>query len=335
MAAVYDRNINQLLRVRDVSRSFTVARAVENPVSTMVRKGPKPKSTLYEWLFRKRHTPTDVAVADGQDVTAGDVINNNGNKCMIQGRVQKGWVPYGVGDIAQEMVEEYGITNLLADNAEDAMVLAREQLELMMLKDGDSRAETGNTSATAAKLRGLCSWMRTANPGNADLPVNEMALLPAANIVTGKATAADIEEDDFRDVMQAIATTSRRNNHTWDVLLTPAAKKVFTDFTRTQTVAGATEVPLRRFNRDQKDGTIGMNVLFYESDNGKLRLHTHFSLPAGVHAMILDMDHIKLRPVRAPRTGDLPFQGGTILKLIDYIYGLEVSNPQAHGKITT
>lgn len=335
MAAVFDRNVSGLLRVRDVSRSFTVARAVENPVSTMIKKGAKPKSSLYEWLFRTRHTPSDVAVADGQDVQSGDVINNQGNKFMIQGRIQKGWVPYGVGDIAQELVEEYGVTNLLADNAEDAMNLARENLELMILKDGDSRPETGSTSNTASKLRGMTNWIRSANPAGGDLIINPAALTPAGNIVTGKATAANIQENDFRGVMKSVATTSRLSNHTWDVLLTPDAKETFTDYTRTQTVTGATQVPLRSFMRDQKDSTLGMNILFYESDHGKLRLHTHYSLPAGVHALILDMSHLSLRPVRPPRTGDLPYQGGSVLKLIDYIYGLECSNPQAHGKITT
>jgi hypothetical protein len=335
MGAVFDRNISGLLRVRDVSRSFTVARAVDNPVSTMIKKGAKPKSSLYEWLFRTRHTPSDIAVADGQDVTGNDVINNQGNKFMLQGRIQKGWVPYGVGDIAQELVEEYGVTNLLADNAEDAMNLARENLELMILKNSDSQPETGNTSATASKMRGITNWIRPANPGGGDLEINVNALTPAGNVVSGKANAAAIAETDFRGVMKSIAKTSRMSNHTWDVLLTPDAKEVFTDYTRTQTVTGDTQVPLRRFNRDQKDSTIGMNVLFYESDHGKLRLHTHYSLPDGVHSLILDMNHLALRPVRAPRTGDLPFQGGTILKLIDYIYGLEVSNPQAHGKITT
>jgi hypothetical protein len=301
MAATFDRDISGLLRVRDVSRSFTVARAVENPVSTMMKKGEKPKSSLYEWLFRKPHTPADTAVADGQDVTSGDVINNQGNKFMLQGRIQKGWVPYGVGDIAQELVEEYGVKNLLADNAEDAMNLARENLELMVLKNGDSQPETGNTSNTASKLRGLTNWIRSSNPNGGDLIVNTNALTPAANIVTGKAAATDIVETDFRGVMKSIATTSRRSNHTWDVMLTADAKEVFTDFTRTQTVTGDTQVPLRRFNRDQKDSTIGMNVLFYESDHGKLRLHTHYSLPTGVHALILDMTHLKLRPVRAPR----------------------------------
>ncbi len=333
MASVFDHDVSSLQRVRDVSRSFTISRAQENPFSTMVKKGPKPKSTLFEFPFKTRHTPADVFIGDGQDVADADLINNEANKTMIQARIQKGWVPFGVGDIAQEFVEEYGVSNLVADNAEDAMVLAKEQLELMCLKNSDSRAGTGSTAATASKTRGLTAWIASA--AQADLPVNAMALTPAANIVTGKAAATDVTEDDFRGVMQSVATNARKTGFSWDVFLSPSSKANFSNFSRTQTVSAATVVPLRRFNAGQADGKMTLNVLIYESDFGNLRLHTHFSLPTGVHALIVDMDHVALRPGRPPRTGDLPYNGGSIKKLIDYIYGLEVNNPRCHGKITT
>lgn len=337
MAAIYDKDITSLLRVRDVSGSFTIARALETPVSTMIKKGAKPKSTLFEYPYKQRHTPTDAGVADGQDVADGDLINNEGNKTMLQARVQKGWVPYGVGDVAQEFVTEYGgVTDLLADNAADAMDLAKEKLEVMILKDADSRAETGNTSGTSMLTRGLTNWIRAANPGGSpDLPVPTMALSPSGNIVTGKATADLVTEDDFRGVMQSIATGSRRTGWTWDVFMSAAMKTTASNWTRTATVPAATTVPLRRFNAGMADGKLTLNVVAYESDFGTLRFHTHFSLPAAVHALILDMSTVSLRPGRPPRSGDLPFGGGTVKKLIDFIYGNQMDNPKANGKITT
>lgn len=340
MASVLDHDISATLRVRDVSRSFTVARAVENPFSTMVRKGPKPKSTLFEWPFKVRHTPTDEGIGDGQDVAAGDVINNNSNKSMLQGRIQKAWVPYGVGDIAAEFVEEYGAPDLVADNAEDAMVLAREKLEVLCLKNSDSRAGSGSTSATSSLTRGLVNWIRSSNPGGTpDLPVPTAALSPSGNIVSGKAAATDVVEDDFRGIMKSVATAARKTNFSWDVFLSPDMKQVVSNWTRTATVnqatAASTVVPLRSFNANQSDSKITLNVLLYESDFGVLRLHPHFSLPTGVHALIVDMDHVRLRPGRLPRSYELPYGGGSIRKVIDWIYGLEVDNPQCHGKITT
>lgn len=317
-----------------------MARALETPFSTMVRKGPKPKSTLFEWPFKVRHTPSDEGIGDGQDVAAGDIINNESNKAMLQGRIQKSWVPYGVGDIAAEFVEEYGVPDLVADNAEDALNLAKEKMELMFIKNSDSRAGTGSTAGTSSLTRGLTHWIRSANPGGSpDLPVPTIALAPAGNIVSGKAAATDVVEDDFRGVMQAVATAARKTNFNWDVFLTPAMKVVFSNWTRTATVnqatAASTVVPLRSFNGQQSDSKITLNVLLYESDFGLLRLHPHFSLPSGVHALVVDMEHVAARPGRKPRSFELPYSGGSIRKVIDFIYGLEVSNPTCHGKITT
>lgn len=320
-----------------MARSFTVARAAETPFSTMAKKGPKPKSTLYEWPFRQRLTPADVFIGDGQDVAAGDITNNEANKVMLQGRVQKGWVVYGVGDIAQEFVHEFGgIDDLRADNAADAMVQAKENLEVSCLKNSDSRAGTGSTTATALKMRGMAAWI--ASVAQSDLPVPALALTPAANIVSGKATASAITEDDFRGIMQSIAATSRRSGRAWDAFLSPGAKTVFSNFTRVATVGPISadhQVPVRSFQANQADSKMVLNVLIYESDFGRLRLHTHFSLPTGVHALICDMDNVTLRPGRTPRSTDLPYNGGSYVSVIDYVYGLQVDNPQAHGKITT
>jgi len=340
MAGVLDHDISATLRVRDVSRSFTVARAVETPFSTMVRKGPKPKATLFEWPFRTRFTPADQGIGDGQEVAAGDITNNETNKAMVQGRVQKSWVVYGVGDIAQEFVEEYGVPDLLADNAVDAMNMAKENLEVMCLKNSDSRAGTGSTTGTSSLSRGLVHWIRSSNPGGSpDLPLPTIALAPAGNIITGKAAAANVTEDDFRAGMQSIATQGRRTGFTWDAFVTPAMKAQFSNFTRTATVdqssAATTVVPLRSFNSQQQDAKLTLNVTLYESDFGKIRLHPHFSLPSGVHALVVDMDFVRLRPGRTPRTYELPYQGGMHKRVIDWIYGLEVSNPTVHAKITT
>lgn len=341
MANVLDHDISATLRVRDVSRSFTLARAVDTPFSVMVKKGRKPKSTLYEWPFRDRFTATDEGIGDGQDVAAGDINNNEANKTMIQGRVQKAWVGYGVGDIAQEFVEEYGgINDLLADNAVDAMALAKEKMEVMFLKNGDSRAGTGSTTATSNLTRGLTHWIRSANPGGSpDLPIPTMALTPAGNIITGKAAATDVTEDNFRAVMKSVATAARKRRFTWDVFCSPDLKEVFSNFTRSVVVdnssAAATTVPLRSFNANQADNKITLDVTLYESDFGVLRIHPHFMLPSGVHCLIVDMEHVAARPGRPPRTFELPYNGGSHRKVIDFIYGLEVSNPQCHGKITT
>ncbi len=48
---------------------------------------------------------------------------------------------------------------------------------------------------------------------------------------------------------------------------------------------------------------------------------------------VVSMPDVELRPVRAPRTGRLPYKGGSHQRFIEYIYGLSPTNPLAHGKV--
>jgi hypothetical protein len=330
MPDLIDNTISSTFRIRDVSNSFALARAEENPLSSMVPRGPKPKSSLYEFPFKQRHTPSDNAISDGVDVADAEVINNESNKHMLQGRVQKSRVVVGVSDMAEELGEEYAVSGgLLADNVSDGLVLARENLEFTLLKDADSQPYSSTT--VPMKLRGLPHWIRAA--AQAELPVPTAARTPAENLSLSKATAGAVTEDNVRAIMQSIATTARRTGN-WDVFVSPAFKAVISNWSRTGD-ASATTAPLRRFNSNAKDSTMTLNIQVYESDFGKLRLHVHYSLPATVHALIVDMTAVKLRPVRPPTLKPLEYRGGGHRRMIEYIYGLEVSNPQAHGRITT
>ena len=330
MPDLIDHTISSTFRIRDVSNSFALARAEENPFASMAPRGPKPKSSLYEFPFKQRHTATDNAIADGVDVANGEVINNESNKHMLQGRVQKSRVVVGVSDMAEELGEEYAVSGgLLADNVSDGLVLARENLEVTLLKNNDSSPYVDDTNPM--KMRGLAHWIR--NTAQAELPVPSAARTPVGNLALSKAAATDVKEDDVRLIMESIATTARRTG-SWDVFVSPKMKAVISGWARTGE-ASASIAPLRRFNANQKDTTMTLNIQVYESDFGKLRLHVHYNLPSGVHALIVDMSQVKLRAVRPPTLKPLEYRGGGHRRMIEYIYGLEVSNPQAHGRITS
>lgn len=335
MPALLDKDLNPQLRRRDVSNTFTVTRAEETPVSSLIRKGPKPKSTLFEYPIKVRHTPSDNAVADGKDVEDGDVINNEANKKLIQARVQKGRVAFGVSDLAEELGDEYAVSGgLLADNRVDALVLAKENMETTLLKTGDSRAHIDN--ANPMLTRGLCSFIRTANPANPDLPLPDIALCPAGNILTGQATAAAVTEEELLDVLQSIATAARAMK-TVHVFASPAMRRQISSWLKF-TPESAGNVLVRQFNNTVEKGKpneLTITVDRITCDFGKFYLHTHFSLPAGVHAIVADMDMMELRPVRTPKLTKLEYRGGKHTEFFEYVVGLEVSNPRCFGKITT
>ena len=335
MAALLEKDQNPQLRRRDVSKTFTVARAEETPVSSTADKGDKPKSTLYEWPFKTRFTPSDNAVADGKDVTDADIVNNEANKKLIQGRIQKSRVAYGVSDMAEELGDQFALSGgLLADNRADALVLIKECHEQTLLKTGDSQGHSDD--ANPMKLRGLCSFIRTANPADADLPIPTMALCPAGNILTGKATAADVTEENLLDVLQSIATAARQMK-TVHVYATPAMRRAISSWLKL-TPESAGKVVVRQYNNTVEKGKaneITITVDRITCDFGKFFLHTHFSLPAGVHAIIADMGMLKVRPVRTPKLTKLEYRGGKHVEFFEQVSGLEVSNPTCFGKITT
>lgn len=333
MAALLDGQITTEFRVRDVSRTFTLARAEENSFTSLVPKGPRPKSTLYEWPFKTRFAPSDNSVADAQDVDSSEVVNNEANKFMIQGRTQKGRVVIGVDDVAEELGTEYAVDkSLVADNVLDGIILARENFEVTCLKNGDSSPYTSTPSVVHRKMRGMTSFIRSANPGSPDLPIPAGALTPAGNIKAGLAVTA-VTEEHFLDIIESISTTCRSSKHL-HVFASPGLRRKISRWTKTQPeVAG--EVPVRQWNNDPKSKEIMLTVERISCDFGKFFLHTHFALPAGVHALVVDLSMVKIRPVRNPSVRPLEYRGGAHLRMIEYINGLEVCNPQAHGKITT
>jgi hypothetical protein len=334
MSMLTDGDISSLQRKRDVSEEFTLARAEFNPATTMVRKGPRPKSTLYEHPYKQRFSPSDNAVLDGVDVSNADFTNNESNKAMLQGRLQKSRIAIAVSDLAQEFGEEYAAVDLMADNMADGLVLARESLETQMLKNGDSNAQQAGGPTDPARMRGAANWIRSANPGGSpDLPINSIALAPATNILSGISDVTTVGDTQFNAIMKSIASACFMKG-VWDVLVTPDLMAVIDSYTNMGQVTGST-VPLRRFNKEMADTTITMEVRFYQTSFGKLRFHLHYYLPAGVHALIMQMDQWALRPGYPVRTRELPYQGGGHRRIIEYVNGLDCSNPRAQGKITT
>ena len=336
MAAILLPGVDANLKIRDVSKAFIFARAEELSFFTMAPKGSPPESDLFEHLFKTRLTPTDSAVVDGVDVVDADLTNNEANKSRIQRRIQKGRVAIGVGDIANQVVKEYGIpTNLMTDNMSDGMCLARENMELTCLKDGDSVPDDGTL---ANKTRGIANGIRSANPaGSPDLPLPTAALTPTASIVTGVSNIADttqFSETIFRTIMRSIATTGYKKG-TWDIFCTPATMDALTAFFTQAPSNSTSPVILRRFNQASTDTAITFEVMTYQTPAGKVRFHQHYLLPTGVHALIVDMTMVKIRTKLAPVTYDLPYLGGKRKKIIEYIFGLQDENPQSHGKITT
>lgn len=332
-----DTDIDAAARIRDVSKLFTLSRAEFCPFSTMAPKGPKPKSTLYEWFYKIPHTPSDNAMLDTQDLQDSEIINNEANKKKVAGRTQYSRVAIGISLLAQEFASEYPVDDLKADNLKDALQLARESLEVQCLKQGDSNIQGSAGPTDPGRMRGALGWVRTANPNAGDLPIPDAILSPSGNILSGVSDVTTVLDTHFNAIMQSIATAAREKG-VWDVFVSPELMAVIDSYTRNgrQTVSDAsnTVVPLRRFNADMTTKEITMEVRFYQTSFGRIRFHLHFSLPSGVHAAVFNMSRNKLRPGIPVRTRDLEYRGGGYKTILEWVFGLD-GDPLGSGKITT
>jgi hypothetical protein len=328
-----DADILSTQRVRDVSPMFTLTRAEFCPASTMMPKGPKPKSTLVEYPFKKPFTPTNNAVLDGVDVTSADLTNNEANKFMLANRCQKGRIAIGVSDLAMEFGEEYAAVDLMADNMKDALQQARESLEIQTIDSQDSRAQGAGGPTNPALMRGYASAIRSSNPANPDLPIPTDCLTPSASIRSGISDVTTLKDTDFNTIMQSIATAARMKG-TWDVFVSPDLMAAIDGWTRLGEITSTT-VPLRRFEAGQNAGEVVMEVRFYQTTFGRMRFHVHYTLPTGVHALIMNMEgKNKLRPGYPVRTKELPYLGGGYRRILEWVF-TEEYNPISGGKITT
>lgn len=341
MAGLYDDDTSATHDKRDVSNSYILLNPAETPFVTMAPKGRKPKQSIIEWPVRKLGDPQNVAVADGVDYDKdADSTNNEANKKMLYGRLQKIRRGTNIGDIAQEANEQYGgITDLYADNIEEMVTLTKQDMELTCLSLADS-AQTIVSGKPKPATRGFGKWLGVGGAtADAQCPIDATVATPAGSL-KDRATASAVTEDDIRAVMASIWTARRRNGN-FKAFVTANMKMRMSDFGKTGDTTSTT-VPLRRFNASQDDKTISLDVQFYEGDFGKLALIPHPFLPKRVdgvtdkvHMYLVDMDFVEINMVRNPRHVKLEDRGGGPNGFVDAIFVNSVLNPQAHGCIYT
>ncbi len=89
MAQVLDTTISSTHRVRDVRESFIVQIGMETPVSSRLKKAPKPMSSTPEWPVKTFATAVTTGVIEGAATTSASDENNLANKTMLASRFQR------------------------------------------------------------------------------------------------------------------------------------------------------------------------------------------------------------------------------------------------------
>ena len=204
MAQVYDYDIPDAQRVRDVKPSFTMLIAMENPVVMRLKKAPKPKSNIMEWPLKTYAAPRTTGVPDGTDVSTSDYENNQANKTMLANRYQRIWRIPAVSDEAGE-IDQYAVTSdPMQDNIADKTMELWRDFEATILSDNEAVA---SAPGVASLMRGMIRWCSNANIRFTDAATTPAAAYrtPTGSIFTSRTLATDVTEDDFMALMLAVS----------------------------------------------------------------------------------------------------------------------------------
>lgn len=317
---------DQVGKRQELADFITNIEAQATPVTSMIKKGSKPKQTLIECQVEGYPDVGHNGVMDGADVSSFSHVARK----KLQVRPQKFWYNPSVSDFAEES-DVAGIRSEMAHQKILGLVLIKRMLEQRILSDEDTKEDDGGSQPN--ETRGLFSWC---DPDAQTLyPVHEDFRTPSDSIYTD--ALDDLSEEDFCDLLQ-----SSYNEHKRQVSLKgicgSALKRHVSGFSLySDDVTSKTST--RTFNQDAKSKAIINTIDRLVTDAGDVDLMLSSFLKTAKadgaasanttrSGLILDMSMLELRYTRMPRIKDLEDRGGGPRAIIDLIAGLVCKNPR-------
>jgi hypothetical protein len=299
------------------------------PLTTMLKKGPRPKNTLFDWQVDAYDAPNTNGVVDGEDVNSYD--NKAKNRQKLSGRVQKVRRPWKVSDMAEEVSDPAGVKSEAANAIAKSLVELKRDMECVIGGDNDSQADNGSVPYLT---RALGKWIQ--NGAQSDLPVPSAFRTPTTSIDT--TAMASLTEATIQGVLQSVYLQTGENKR-YALICGVDFKRAVTDMTKTQAGVSSTVASIRTYNQpDAKEGMIYSNVDMFVGDFGELEIMPSVWLAFGTsnsptrRAYLLDTSKLTLRPLRNPGSKRLADQGGGPRGYVDAIFALQCDNPLGHGK---
>lgn len=317
---------NQPLIREDLSDDMIIVDMKATPFMTMVKKGPRPENSLFEWPADAYDAAATTSTIDGTAVTDSEYQNPATNRARLQGRVHYRRRVPAVSTLAETLSNVAGV----GINAEYRVAVKKKLIELkrdmekICLGDQDSDADDGSSNGYIT--RGLGKWIQTS--AQSDLPVPAAFRTPTGSIETS--ATASLTEGDVQDLLQSIYEQTGTPK-TYTLICHPALKRRFTDF-MSIVAPGTNNVALRRYNQDATANKIEWHVEIFEGDFGTVSLVSDLFMPESGRGYVLDMDLLEIRSLKAPGHQELPIDGSGRRGIIDTIFGLCVKSPLALGK---
>lgn len=314
--------LDQVGKREDLSDLIAVADAKATVFTSMVRKGAKPKSTLFEWQVDAYDSAKTDGVVDGKDVDSYEDAAKYRKK--LQGRVQKFWRTPRVATLAEKVSDVAGVASEFDNAKAKKLIEIKRDMETVLLSDADSQAEGGGLPY---KTRGLGAWI--SNSAQTDLPVPTEYRTPSASIYNS--TVASFNEDSMSALLQSRYDQTGTSDQLVAIVGTDLKRQI-SNMTRYD-VDKSGYGHVRMFENYTSEATIFNKVDIYDGDFGRLDILLSSFLPNTKRGYVIDMNMVELRPHTLPNFRELEDRGGGPNGLIEAIIGLALGNPLGQAKI--
>jgi hypothetical protein len=298
----------------DLDSKLTMLDAGQYPLTMLCKRGARPKSALFEWPIDEYDDPNTDGVVEGQDLTTFD--DKFEAVAVLNGRVQRFLRSWRVTK-EQEMAESAGNQNSIRAKAK-AMTELKRDFEKALASDNDSVA---GVAGTAAKMRGLDTWIASAGPS--DVPAQYRT--PAASIITA------LTEITLNDVLRSMHD---QKNGVANVTMVNGSRvqQEVAEFTRTDNNASEAVYHVHQAAESKK---VTLSVKVFDSDFGLVKMvNANSKCQSTLKGFLLDPNFLELRYQQEPGGVELPDLGGGPRGYVDMFASLAMRDPRSAGKVT-
>lgn len=284
---------------------------VKFPFLALLKEMKKPAQKICNWETDDLDSSGGFeGTFDGADVDSYD-STLRGNLSACAQWIRKSWKV----DHFAELTESWAVKNEVAFQKQKAQTRLKLALEQALLSSQDTCVEGAETPN---RLRGVGSWLATGGH-NTQFPIAPS--LRVTSDCTYTEDLADFDESDLEGILRA-ASLLRNEAVTLDAFVGPALKARMTDFASHDPNASETNVALRTFNQDGRDGQFISSIDVFKFDSGVVRAHMNYNLlrdsasgdrtetVSNGGGYFLDMNRWRIRFMDKINHMDLPNGGG-------------------------
>jgi hypothetical protein len=248
----------------DWAQFITLADEHTKPLLSLIPKGKKPVSRLYNYQAEVYATPAKSNMPEGKD---WDTFKSAGqNRVELQARVERFDETAAVSVMAEELGNAAGIDSELAH---EIVKKTEEMARCIECKLGSDDPAYVDDGVTQDRTQGMGLWIQSGT--TSQVYATPAAVRPdAGQIYTG--TKANLFENAVRDVLQA-QWTKTGGTGTHQLVVGSELKERFSNFTLYIPSDVSTQTTSLVTNRNMNDRSLQRIVDRYNSEFGSYELH--------------------------------------------------------------